>query len=194
MVKTARATLIVIVGMVGLCAMVFLFWVAQPDQPAHLKIVNRTFEQGKPVVFFRIDGEHSRHFRIAYVEKVKFGGATERPFESARPVNDFWAPSQSLPLDDERRSREPFGVIEPSNEEGWKLRVWVSVQNPGNVRSLREIGVLWRVARSKGQSFFEAARFAGRFYFSTPSRAAETRIIESDRITNAVAIAERGAV
>jgi len=53
-----RTLLPAILGLLLACGVVFLFWPKKSDQPVlRLKIVGQALEQGKPVVFFRLDGD-----------------------------------------------------------------------------------------------------------------------------------------
>ena len=183
-----RTLLLSVVGLGLVGGVVFLCWPKKSDQPLRLKIVGRAVEQGKQVVFFRVESADRRRMRIDKVERALFGGATDNPFErSVQEAKSFWAPSQVSPLDDQSKSRDEFGVLEPPNAESWKLRAWVSIITPNPTKNLQGMQQMWQRARSNGKSFFEAACFAWRVYFSAPSEIVEHRVIVSDPITISVA-------
>jgi hypothetical protein len=165
----------------------FYAWPRNSEHPkVRLIVVRRTIEQGKPVVFFRLELADKRRIQIDKVKRVLFGGASDSPYEpSVQAANSFWAPSQSSPLNDPSKGRDTFGVLEPPNAESWKLRAWVSIVTPNQNKGIKGMRKIWWLARSRGKPFFETARLAWRLWLSVPSEIVENQMIVSSPITNA---------
>jgi hypothetical protein len=181
--------LLAVVGLVMVGVVAIFVWPSKSEHPqVRLRVVGRTVANGKPVVFFRVELADRRRMQIDYVERVLFGGAKDSPYEpSVQAAKSFWAPSQSSPLNDKSRSRDAFGVLEPPNAESWKLRAWVSIVTPNHSKRIKAMQQMWRRARAKGKPLFEAACFAWRASFSTPSEIVESHAVVSDIIANPAA-------
>jgi hypothetical protein len=172
-----------------------------------LKIVRRTVEEGKPVVFFRVEVADNRRTQIKDVEKV-VGDSSEGPFEGfhityfnsnmapvstiaaspvkaslglLEPTSNFWAPSQSSPLLDPSKGRREFGVLVPTNAAIWKLRVTVDMESPNPSERFKSSLIVWRLMRKRGSSVYEATKASWRIFTVMGSEA-----VESDLITNAI--------
>jgi hypothetical protein len=104
-----RKILLVVTSLLLLGATVFLLWPREAG--LRLKIVRQTVENGKPVVFFRVEG--NGRIIITDVNQIT-GDAWQVP---------MWA-SQGPPFDGLTTRRKEFGVIAPRNTLVWKPTVW----------------------------------------------------------------------
>jgi hypothetical protein len=196
-----RTLLLVTVGLALVCGLAFLFWPEQPHQPmVALKIVRRAVEQGKPVVFFRLDGDANLEVLIHGVEKVT-GTALDGRYDS--PVlskdvwraaklewgevigqDNFWAPSQSSHWAFARRN---FGVLALTNVPIWKLRVTATMSVPSRLGAFEAMPRMFSFCRSNGRTLSEITRIACHMALSGYTGIFETNVIESDPITNTTA-------
>jgi hypothetical protein len=89
-----------------------------------LKITRQAIEQGKPVVFFQLEGAgNSAIFNVSRIGATlhDYGFVPIGPDYSG-PAPNFWAPSEGdNPL--ASQSQTKFGVLTPTNSRVWKLRV-----------------------------------------------------------------------
>ena len=176
-----RRTLLLVIFGLGLAGgLAFLFWSKQSVQPVRLKIVRRAFEQGKQVVFFRVEVADGRQIQIRWAEKV-VGDKIELPFTpqpsgTVKPAIDFWSSTQAWPI----VPGQEFGVVVPTSVATWKLRLIVHLDRP---LPERFIGMpkTWISLVRKGTPCKKAARLA---WTSSLYRAEK---LETDPITNAVA-------
>jgi hypothetical protein len=180
--------LLVVVGLALAGGLVFLFWPKQSDRPlVRLKIVRRAVEQGKPVVFFRVETADSRRIQIAMVAKIigdqRTGSveyAVSGPLSKPKPAMNFWAPSQASPIMSLRSRRSEFGIVVPTNASIWRVQVTVFLDLPIWDR-LRAMPSTWSYMRKSGTPFPKAERAArNAFYYTHPQE------LYSDPITNAV--------
>jgi hypothetical protein len=181
-----RTLLLVIVGLGLGCGILFLFW-RQSAQSLHLRIVRRAVEQGKPVVFFRVEGVENRWVAINDVFKIEGdkieGTLVEETGGLLARAPDFWAPSQAeIPLADMHAGRKEFGVTAPTNVPAWRLRVAVVIEDPHSFMRFRTLFSMWRLAGTESAKSMRAT--AASVWNATYTRPI---IIESNPITNTVA-------
>src|SRR5690349_21504728 len=146
--------ILTVVALVGLVVALGLAWFIWPRHVKgsllRLKIVRRTIEQGKPVVFFRIEVADRRDICIVWVEKL-MGTNSEGMSLHLGSKQDFWAPSQLWPnlIGHPEMARKEFGVLAPTNA-AWKLRVSVFMQQASMLDRLKSMPGLWRSQRQNG--------------------------------------------
>src|ERR1041384_6278724 len=102
--------------LVAIGSLVCLQWPPEKNPPSYrLKIVRQAKEQGKSVVFFRVEGGNNRQ-RIQIKNVVRDAvGTTDGAFDvSPGQTNGFWAPSHVWPIDDPGKGRKEFGVLVPT--------------------------------------------------------------------------------
>jgi hypothetical protein len=179
-----------------------MFWPKKSGPHLRLKIVRRAIEQGKPVVFFRLDGDANLRILIHGVEKVA-GAAVEGRYDSPVVSKDvwgplkqewgdvvgqdnFWAPSQSLHC---AFASQDFGVLALTDVPIWKLRVTATMSVPNRLGAFKAVPTMWRVCRSNGRTLPQIAKVAWGMWSSGYSGIFETNVFESDPVTNAVASA-----
>jgi hypothetical protein len=182
-----------------------------------IKITRQTVEQGKPVVWFCVQGGGGIQFQLVDVERIA-GELNEGPFEGARLSYDspfssgpkfgllppkvtlgtqkenFWAPSQVWPLLDRKRGRQPFGLLSPTNAPIWKIRVTVAVERQSlghRLKNLKDIPVYWKDLRRgawrQEKSSVLAATLKAPFLALGRPEGLHRYVVESDFITNTVA-------
>jgi hypothetical protein len=159
-----------------------MFWLRSRGTNQHLlrlRIVRRTEDQGKPVVFFRVEGANNRRLVIDDVIKVS-GNTTEEPFFHdtlgvLQPAHEFWGPSQTLPIGDSNESRKEFAVLAPTTAPVWTLKVRVTMFERSHSRSFMLLARQWRTPPK--YLFKEALDLWDTFYL------AGTEYLESDTIT-----------
>lgn len=146
-----RCTLLLVIVGLGLAGgLVFLFW-RQSAQPLHIKVVRRAVEYGKPVAFFRVEGNGGRRILITEVERV---------MEDETSVKDFLLSSPFIALGsfgDPGKSRKEFSMPTPPQTRVWKLRVTVKAEMPISRRFKLELKT-WKMMRASGNSVWEATR------------------------------------
>ena len=104
----------VFVGVVLLAVVFYFLWPTLNGGPLlRLKIVGRAVENGREVVFFRLEGEGQRRVIITDVHQIS-GVTWQAP---------LWA-SQGPPLNDVSKGRKQFGVLAPKNISVWKETTW----------------------------------------------------------------------
>jgi hypothetical protein len=147
-----------------------------------LKIVRQAKEQGKSVVFFRVEGGNNRQ-RIQIKNVVRDAvGTTDGAFDvSPGQTNGFWAPSHVWPIDDPGKGRKEFGVLVPTKAPVWKLRVGLWVDTPISIQRLKNNITTWALLRSAGRPFFRAIRETWVAFY-----VADEPVIESELMTNSV--------
>lgn len=182
-----RTLLLVIVGLGLAGGLAFLFWPKQSDQPqVHLKIVNRAVEQGRQVVFFRVEGAGSRRIQIVWVGRIIGDWRTRCSLETdvtgvpPKPATNFWAPSQVSPIMNLRSGRKEFGIMAPTNASVWQVRVIVNVDLPTWER-VRAMPRTWSYMSRRGMPFLSAASGAWNAFYD-----GGTQDLYSDSITNSV--------
>jgi hypothetical protein len=201
--NTRRTILLIIVGFMLACGLALLFGPKNSKQPqVRLRIVRRLTEQGRPVVFFRLDGDANLRILIHGVEKVG-GDSLEGRYDSPVGSKDvwgplmqefgsagqdnFWAPSHQL-------SQWPmvgrnFGVRALTDVPIWKLRVTATMSVPSHLGALEAMPTMWSFCRSHGRTLSQIAGIAWHMGYSGYTGIFETNVIESDFITNGVASA-----
>jgi hypothetical protein len=172
-------SLTVVVGAV-VCGLIALIRTKGPL--AQLRIVRFAIEQGKPVVFFQVEGAKGRRLAIFNVVKIEGDGTlVQKPSGSFAPASDFWAPNQTSPLGISDKGRSEFGVIAPSIAV-WKLRVTLDVEDQNSFRKLFRLSGLWEViGRAPLRTLRDLAASIWHENYSHPE------FVESELITNAVA-------
>jgi hypothetical protein len=177
-----RTLLLVIVGLGLACGIEFLLW-SKKTSLVELKIVRRAVEQGRSVVFFRVNGAEKGLMVIDGVYKIEDGKVKERLVRGADGLFGRWGDFSPLaiidPLDDTNRERREFGVIAPTNVPVWSLQAQVFTDDPSLFKRF-SIGfsVWWSFGK---ESVLSALRRAWN------AHAIRTENIASDPITNAVA-------
>jgi hypothetical protein len=189
-----------------LVAIGFLVWPHSTNAALlRLKIVRQTVEEGKPVVFFRVEVAHSRRIQIRDVERVT-PNKTDSPYEELgitysrptptpelafgafsntaslglmKPSKAFWAPSQASPLLDPSKGRREFGVLVPTKAAVWRLRVKVEIEDRRSWVRFKRSLVVWRWLRNRGISAYDATGMCWRAL-----QLMEPQVVESELITN----------
>jgi hypothetical protein len=176
-----RAIVLVIVSLALVCVLLLLAGSHKPL--AKLKIVRFGVEQGKSVVYFRVEADTNRWLHLTpKIQKLEESGVEELRVMGTNGflglASDFLAPSQ-MPdwFVSEAESRKEFGILAPTNSSVWKLRVVVITENPNLLRRFEEFLKLWTKRAKLGKS--------------VPSPATEWKsaytygvTLESDPITN----------
>src|SRR6266436_82632 len=98
-----RRTFLPVVALLALTG-VTLFFLWPRETRLRLRIVRRDEENGKPVVFFRVEGSGQRRIIITEVHQI-VGETWQIP---------SWA-SQRSPLSDPMKAGKKFGVLAPRN-------------------------------------------------------------------------------
>ncbi len=195
-----RALLLSVIGLGLLGGVVFLCWPKKSDKQLRLKIVRTGIEQGKPVVFFRLEGDANLRIQIHAVEKVTraaLDGRYDLPVISrdawalgqlqewgeAAGQDDFWAPSQ---MQHWAFAGQNFGVLALTDGPIWKLRVIATESVPSRLGAFKAMRRMWGFCWSKGRPFSQIARITWDMGFSGYTGIFETNVIESDPITNSV--------
>jgi len=179
--------LLAVVGLLLACAVV-LFWPRQSEYPrVRLKMVRRGIEQGKPVVFFRIDGTGDRRIQIALIAKISGNWDTLESTVTCVPptqATNFWAPSQVSPIMNVGIGRKEFGIIAPTNTSAnplvWYLRAIVDVETARFDR-LRQMRRAWSYLKTTGKSFPKAVWAAWNWFYIE-----NYEDLYSDPITNSI--------
>ena len=180
-----RTLLLVIVGSALVCGMVLLSGSRKPL--AKLKIVRFAVEQGKSVVYFRVEAGTNRLLALnPFIKTLEEGGVEELLVMGTNGVfaksADFFAPSQSsAPWDNEFTSREEFAIVSPTNSPVWRLRIQVNIEDPYSIRRLAELlKMCMKIQLPPIRSFPTAAAVLWRH------TSVHAEMLESDPITNSV--------
>ncbi len=166
---------------------VFLLAHSSSPQPFRLRIVRRATDQGKPVVYFRVEGGGHLRIQITNVERIVRENVEGRYLEfdppkgSATVRPDFWAPSQGSPTGDPIHGRNEFGVVVPTNAPVWKLRVMILFET-SSLDRIKSMPSLWRSLRSSGSSFVQSTHATWTAFYDGGQQT-----LESEPITNTVA-------
>src|SRR5579859_7273898 len=176
-----RRLLLLVVGLV-LGGMGFMLWSKKTQPLLRLQIVKQSIEQGKPVVFFRLDGDSNLRILIHGVEKVT-GAALDGRYDSPVSSKDIWAPCQ---LSHWAFAGQDFGVLALTNVPIWKLRVTSTMSVPSRLGAFKAMPTMWSFCRSKGRPFLQIAKTTWNMGLSGYTGIFETNVIESDLITNSV--------
>jgi hypothetical protein len=109
--KRPRTLLFAVAGLVLACGVVvgILFWPKKSEQPFRLSIVRTGIEQGKPVVFFRVEGDEGRRILIVNVQGL-IEDTVQTPFSPG-----FWSMSGYAGIGNPNKGRDEFGVLAPTN-------------------------------------------------------------------------------
>ena len=199
-----RHMMLAVVGLALVCGLVFFAWSKKADQRLRLKIVRTAIEQGKPVVFFRVEGNTNQRIQIHAVEKVTrtvLEGRYDSPVVSKDVwapgqlqewadfvgQDNFWAPSQ---LQHWAFLGHDFGILALTNVPIWKLRVTATRSVPSLLGAFKAMPGMWSFCRSKGRPFSQIARIGWNMGFSGYTGIFETNVYESDPITNSAVLAE----
>ena len=147
-----------------------------------MSIVGHSVEQGKQIVFFRVEGI-GRRITIVQVRRV-IGSSEEDSREGdglSKP--GFWAPSEPMPYPTYgvRNPHKVFGVTAPTNTPVWRLRLLVFVDRPFMAR-VREMPRGWKFYRvQRRDPWYRAVWRAWNVYESR-----DRSELQSDLITNEV--------
>jgi hypothetical protein len=155
--------------------------------PVHLKITRQGIEQGKPVVFFRVEEIKHRWLAVGHVCKLVGNRVQDMAVKDSDGdwirTPDFWAPSQQSdpPIGCGGADKREVGVTAPTNIAVWKLRVEVDIEERYSLRKCREIIRRCASAIKHGRSVTATARgyWNNDIYFRPV-------IVDSDPITNSV--------
>jgi|SRR5882724_3723255 len=180
-----RATVLVFVSLGLVCILVLLPGSRKPV--ARLKIVRFAVEQGKSVVYFRVEAGTNRLLTLTpFLQKLEGGRVEEWLVMGTNGLiaksADFLASSQSSdPWVNESTSREEFGILAPTNSPVWRLRIQVNIEDPYSIRRLAvllKMGI--KIQLPPVRSFPAAAAALWKH------TAFHYEILESDPITNVV--------
>lgn len=200
-----QMALVVVIGLALAGGVVLVLWSKKSDQPVHLKIVRMGTEQGKPVVFFRVEGDANLRILIHAVEKVTRAGLDGRydlpviskdvwapgqlqEWGEVAGQDDFWAPSQTPHW---AFAGQDFGVLAPTNVPIWKLRVTATKSVPSRLGAFKAMPRMWSFCTSKGRPLSQIAKITWKMGFSGYTGIFETNVFESEPITNALAITSK---
>jgi hypothetical protein len=182
-----RTVLFVIVGLALVCGMVLLSGSRKPL--AKLKIVRLAVEQGKSVVYFRVEADTNRLLALnPFIKTLEDGTTEEFLIKSTSGLlvraPNLFAPLQvSDPWDEGFGSPREFGVIAPTNSPVWKLRLRVQLVENHSFKTLSDV---LRPDTRVGQILFGSTIAAAKWVWDAQS-STQNEIIESELITNAVA-------
>jgi len=151
------------------------------DPLLRLKIVRQTVDQGKPVVFFRVERPGRKRIRIKQVDKII--GDRMEGFDPRTSTKDFFAPSQESPVDNPMKSRKDLGVLAPTNASVWKLRVLVQKEEPNPLKRVPTMVRVWKFRHRYNLHGSVLDYWTG---FWNGFTAGPSQWIESDFITNSV--------
>jgi hypothetical protein len=174
-------------------SLAWFFWPRHINGPLlRLKIVRQTVEQGRPVVFFRVEVADHRRIQITGAEKV-LGNVTERSWDEEKDsrglpkvAKDFWAPSLGSPTGNPKIGRKQFGVQAPTNAPIWKLRVTIAMEEPDPFKRISIMPGLWKwelTIPSHNKSKVRTAWEVWNAFYDIGSQTTE-----SDPITNTVPV------
>jgi hypothetical protein len=190
MAKMSGRAVMIVLGFLALIgALTCLFW-SHKSRPSasRLSILRQGSENGRPVVFFRVQVPDQRRIMIVGAERVIREKAEEAfqldPFRSPplqRVTSSFWSTSTPNPGFEPEKGRKEFGVLAPWNDPVWKLRVTLAIEPPSLTKRFRYLRSDWSIYRSRGSSFFVATWAAWNAFHSTGQE-----VLESDFITNAI--------
>jgi hypothetical protein len=137
-----RAIVLVIVSLALVCVLVLLAGSHKPL--AKLKIVRFGVEQGKSVVYFRVEADTNTWLHLTpQIQKLEESGVEELRVMGTNGLlgvaPDFLAPSQ-VPdwFADAAESRKEFGILAPTNSAVWRLRVQVGIGDGYSSRRFAE--------------------------------------------------------
>jgi hypothetical protein len=168
---------------------VFLLPSRSNPHSIQLNIVRKAVEQGKPVVFFRVNGAEKQFMQMGGLCTFEEGKKPERFFKAANGLFGPWyaiSPSSRIdPIDDTNRNQREFGVIAPTNLV-WRLHAQVYIEDKSLSKRLSGIFGTWRVIGR--QSVLDALRGEWKGIHI------QTEDIVSDPITNAVTQAPQGTL
>lgn len=197
---------------VGVClalvgGLVLVVLSKKSDQPLHLKIVRTGIEQGKPVVFFRLESSRGKRIAITGAQKIvgdsnkaplasvhfyafysplvpsSFAISSNKAVAALRISNHFWAPSQQWPMGDPAWAAQDIGVLAPTNVPCWKFRVIVETETISQLGRLQDIPRTFGHLRANGTPLLTAIRKAWNLVWDGFYEG-KSQILESDPITN----------
>jgi hypothetical protein len=150
------------------------------ERPIYLKIARRSVEQGKPVVYFRLQGTNSGALGISQVTKIgpfKPQPAMETVGDIGFPAVDFWAPFQvEDPISRPESMQNEFGVLAPTNSGVWRVQVELVMPDPHSIRRFTSLASEWQVPL---KDWPDAISFRYNFPYT------HRRVVESEPLTNA---------
>jgi hypothetical protein len=204
--KTRHALWLIIMGLGLVGGLTLLLWLWQSDETkVFLKTVRWGTDQGRPVVFFKLEGAKGRRILIGNVERV-VNQVNEGPFEGIHlfdasrtadpsvepswktghpgiwtPTENFWPSSQPWPLHDPKKGRREFALLALTNGQSWNVRVTVNVERVSLGERISNMPRFWKPLRQAKYSLWRAAWSAWNTFYQFDSY-----VVESATITNAV--------
>lgn len=183
-----RRLIFISILVLGLALSTLWFWPPQIGGPLfRLKVVRATQEQGKSVVFFRIEGGGFRRIRIDDAERLA-GNITDGAFDASpersltnKHASLFWTPSQQWPIGDTAQGRREFGVLAPTKPCVWRLRVRVSYTEIATLKRLKTFPRAWKLAKSLRIPLYKARKLVQDEFIEKGHA-----VVESEPITNSV--------
>jgi len=203
-----RPKIFLVLGLLVLMGgFLFLLWPHKTTKPLlRLKIVRQTKENGRPVVFFRVQATDHRRIVLDRIERVIgeraevlatesffsdghtfYVGIERIPLVRGQPsitshglllFPGFWPPSTPNPVGDLKQGRKTFGVLGPTNARVWKLRVQACVEM-ATLQRFNQIRMGWMDNWRKGKPCFKAAWEAWNTFYGI-----RFQEVDSDFITN----------
>lgn len=153
--------------------MALWLWLQQAEASLELKIVRQTLENGKPIAYFRVVGCRGRRIQIGEIEQL----APDRILQ--------WADLLAVFRDPNTAGRRNLRLVAPTDVPVWKLRLTVHIEQSSWVERFKTALDQWRALRGKRYTVARSLKEIWR----TPVFS-ESRSVQSDWITNSVAIAQ----
>ena len=182
-----RTKIILIFGILVLAGATAFVLRPVDQNPPRLHIVRQGIEEGRQVVYFRVEG-NCRRIQILDIERV-IGDKLELSYlafdaeiaGTPVPTERFWAPSMGLPVYLSEIVRKEFGINSPTNAPVWKLQILVAMAAPYDAERFEMMRASWITRRQMGCSFLNATLDALTDFYGRSHQ-----IITSDPITNTI--------
>jgi len=168
--RRPRALVAVFTALMVVVGVGWLIWFRQAKDVFELKVVRQTLEDGRPVVYFRVEGGEGRRIQIGEIEQL----AGDRVLQ--------WADLLAVYRDPRTAGRKDLRLVAPTNVPTWKLRVTVYVEPASLVGRYNMLVGQWRMLRSMKYSVARTLKEI----WTTPLYS-ESYAVESDSITNTTA-------
>ena len=132
------------VGLLAVAAVLWVVWPRSAKEPVfRLLVVREAVEQGKAVVFFRVEVPDRRRIQLSGAQRVAGNKTNDWREFPPNGSNGFWAPSQAWPMGDPAKALKPLGILAPTNTSVWKARIYVYKEIPSQTRRIAQMPSLW---------------------------------------------------
>jgi hypothetical protein len=149
------------------------------DPILRLKVMSQTVDQGKPVVFFRVEGGTNRRIALSRVSRVIVEKSNSWTLSTAHELDEFAGLLPPGPIDVPNLARKGFGVFVPTNAGIWQLSVTVEKEDLSPSDRFGKMPAAWKSMRKQGCSLYEATKGSWESFFATG-----LEFVESEPITN----------